>query len=104
ANGDAGTTAGIRVIRPERRDVRMLVVQPGTVQAFESTPIYSRISGYVEKYRHNIGDRVKAGDILIDMWIPDLVEEHAEKVAATMRAEVQIDVAKSVLRAAESKL
>ena len=35
------------------------------------TPVYSRISGYVEKYRYNIGDRVKAGDVLIDMWIPD---------------------------------
>ena len=52
----------------------MTVVQPGTIQAFEVTPVYSRISGYVEKYRYNIGDRVKAGDVLIDMWIPDLVE------------------------------
>ena len=67
-----GKTAGIKVIQPERRDIRMTVVQPGTIQAFEVTPVYSRISGYVEKYRYNIGDRVKAGDVLIDMWIPDL--------------------------------
>ena len=42
----------------------MTVIQPGTIQAFEMTPIYSRIAGYVQKYRYNIGDRVKAGDVL----------------------------------------
>ena len=99
-----GKTAGIRVVRPERRDIRMTVVQPGTIQAFEVTPIYSRISGYVEKYRYNIGDRVKAGDVLLDMWIPDLVEQHGQKSAAVKRAEVQIRVAESALRAAEAKL
>ena len=91
-------------MRPERRDIRMTVVQPGTIQAFEVTPVYSRISGYVQKYRYNIGDRVKAGDVLIDMWIPDLVEQHAQKAAAVKRAEVQIRVAESALRAAEAKL
>ena len=104
AEGGEGKTAGIRVVRPERRDIRMTVVQPGTIQAFEVTPVYSRISGYVEKYRYNIGDRVKAGDVLIDMWIPDLVEQHGQRSAAVKRAEVQIRVTKSALRAAEAKL
>ena len=104
AKSEEGKTAGIRVVQPERRDIRMTVVQPGTIQAFEVTPIYSRISGYVEKYRYNIGDRVKAGDVLLDMWIPDLVEQHAQKAAAVKRAEVQIRVTESALRAAEAKL
>ncbi len=104
ARGEEGKTAGIRVVRPERRDIRMTVVQPGTIQAFEVTPVYSRISGYVEKYGYNIGDRIKAGDVLIDMWVPDLVEAHQQKVAAVHLAEVQIEVAQSALRAAEAKL
>src|SRR5262245_42032903 len=104
ASGEPGQTAGIRVIRPEKRDIRMTVVQPGTIQAFEVTPIYSRISGYVEKYRYNIGDRVKAGDILIDMWIPDYVEQLSQKTAAVKMAEVQIRVSEAALRAAEAKV
>jgi multidrug efflux pump subunit AcrA (membrane-fusion protein) len=99
-----GNTAGIRVVKPERRDIRMTVTQPGTVQAYETTPIYSRISGYIEKYLYNIGDRVKAGDVLVDMWIPDIVEQHGQKAAAVKRAEVQIRVAESALRAADAKL
>ena len=104
AGSEERKTAGIRVIRPERRDIRMTVVQPGTIQAFEVAPIYSRISGYVQKYRSNIGDRVKAGDILVDMWIPDIVEQHAQKQAAVKRADVQIRVAESAQRTAEAKL
>jgi HlyD family secretion protein len=104
ARAEVGKTAGIKVVRPERRDMRMTVIQPGTIQAFEVTPVYSRISGYVEKYRYNIGDRVKAGDVLLDMWIPDLVEQYGQKSAAVKRAEVQIRVVESALRAADAKL
>ncbi len=104
AKSEQGKTAGITVIHPERRDIRMMVVQPGTIEAFETTPIYSRIAGYVQEYRYNIGDRVKDGDVLIDMWIPDLVQTHAQRVAAVHRAEVQIEVTQSSLRAAESRL
>ncbi len=104
AKSEHGKTAGITVIHPERRDIRMNVVQPGTIEAFETTPIYSRIAGYVQEYRHNIGDRVKDGDVLIDMWIPDIVQTHAQRVANVHRAEVQIDVTQSALRAAESNL
>jgi multidrug resistance efflux pump len=101
---EEGATAGIKIIHAERRDMTTRVVQPGTIQAFEVTPVYSRISGYVEKYRFNIGDRVKKGDVLIDMWIPDFVEQHAEKSATVKMAEVQIHVAEATLRAAEARV
>ena len=93
-----------RSLRPERRDIRMRVSQPGTIQAYESTPVYARISGYIDKYHVNIGDRVKAGDPLFTMWIPDLVEALNQKKAAADRAAVQIRVAESVARATQSSL
>ena len=91
-------------MHPEKRDIRMTVVQPGTIQAYEVAPMFSRIAGYVEKYNFNIGDRVKPGDVLLDMWIPDLVEQLGQKSAAVKRAEVQIRVTESALRAAEAKV
>ena len=69
-------------VRIERRDIHMKVDQPGTIQAFETTPIYARIGGYVDKYHVNIGDRVKADSVLLSMWIPDLVEALNQKKAA----------------------
>ncbi len=90
--------------RIERRDIRMKVEQPGTIEAFESTPIFARIGGYVDKYKVNIGDRVKSGDVLLSMWIPDLVEALNQKKAAARRAEVQIRVAESSSKAAQATL
>jgi RND family efflux transporter MFP subunit len=101
---EQGATAGIKVIHAERRDMSSRVVQPGTIQAFEVTPVYSRISGYVQRYLYNIGDRVKKGDVLIEMWIPDYVEQHSEKSAEVKKADVMIRVAQSSLRAAEAKV
>ena len=75
-----------QTIRVQRRDIQMQVIQPGTIQAFEATPVYARINGYVDKYSVNIGDRVKLGDVLLTMWIPDLVETVNQKVAAVDRA------------------
>ncbi|MHC5544813.1 efflux RND transporter periplasmic adaptor subunit, partial [Singulisphaera rosea] len=96
--------SSFEVIKPARRDIRMRVIQPGTVEAFESTPVYSHIAGYVKNYRFNIGDRVKADDVLLDMWIPDIDEQLNQKTAAQKRAEIQIRVAESMLKAAESRL
>jgi RND family efflux transporter MFP subunit len=104
ARSEQGKTSGLQIVQPEKRDIRMTVVQPGTLQAYEETPIYSRIAGYIEKYNFNIGDRVKKGDVLVNMWIPDYVEAHAQKKAAARRAEVQIKVAEAAERAAEAKL
>jgi RND family efflux transporter MFP subunit len=104
SGSEEGSTAGVSVIQPEKRDIRMTIVQPGTIEAFETAPIFSRISGYVHKYNKNIGDRVKKGDILLEMWIPDLVEQLAQKTAAVKRARVQIQVTESALRAAEARV
>lgn len=101
---DGAAASSFQVIHPERRDIRMRVVQPGTVEAFESTPVYSHIAGYVKKYNFNIGDRVKADDVLLDMWIPDIEEQLKQKSAALKRSEIQIRVTESMLRAAESRL
>jgi RND family efflux transporter MFP subunit len=53
---------------------------------------------------YNIGDRVKTGDVLIEMWIPDFVAQLAQKTATVSRAEVRIQVAESALRAADAKV
>jgi HlyD family secretion protein len=103
-SGTEGKTAGSHVEQPERRNIHMNVLQPGTIQAFEVTPIYARIAGYVGNYRYNIGDRVKAGEILLDMRIPDYDEQLGQKTASVKRTEVQIRVAQSSLRAADARL
>ena len=48
------------------------LILPGDVQAWTSTPIYSRVSGYLKAWHVDIGARVKEGQLLADLETPDL--------------------------------
>src|SRR5262249_34738095 len=86
ACGCAGTKAApappassdptVKVVRPQRRTVQRFVSQPGVINAYEQTAIYAKVSGYVLKWHPDIGDRVKKGDVLIELTAPELVEQH----------------------------
>src|ERR1700743_1667309 len=44
---------------------------PGNVQAFNSAPIYARVSGYLKKWYVDIGAKVKAGKLMAEIDVPD---------------------------------
>lgn len=74
---------------------------PGTAEAFEQANIYSRTSGYIAKRSVDIGDHVKAGDLLAEITAPELdyqvAQEHATIVqteAALRQAEANRDIAR----------
>src|SRR5207302_3156364 len=37
---------------------------PGAMQAYVESPIYARTNGYLKKLHHDIGSRVRQGDLL----------------------------------------
>src|SRR5512146_1128475 len=45
---------------------------PGNVQAFEETPIYARVDGYLRQRYVDIGDRVERGQVLAEIDTPEL--------------------------------
>jgi RND family efflux transporter MFP subunit len=97
-DNDVATTAA------QRRDfvpaVRVALVKssgevisvdlPGTTEAFEAASIYSRTSGYVGKRYADIGDRVKAGDLLAEITAPELDHEIAQAQATLLQNEAAL--------------
>src|ERR1700719_1366337 len=67
------------------------VTLPGTTFAFEAASIYARANGYIEKRNVDIGDRVKAGDVLAQLTAPELDHQISQaeatlgQVQATLR-------------------
>src|SRR5579871_2793356 len=105
ASSPAGPAAvEVSVARPTQRTIRYTVEQPGRIQAFEQTPIYARITGYVRKVNVEIGDRVKRGDVLAELEVPDLVEEHARKAALVAQAKIGVIQAEQGERVAEAAI
>jgi RND family efflux transporter MFP subunit len=74
------------------------LVLPGYTAAWHASTIYARVDGYVGKWFVDIGDRVRAGEVLALIETPDL---DAELAAA--RAQLTADQAKVLVRRAETE-
>jgi RND family efflux transporter MFP subunit len=74
----------VRVATVEPNPGIMLVSLPGTTAAFAAADIYARATGYISKRNVDIGDRVKAGDLLAQLAVPELDHQILEN-EATLR-------------------
>jgi HlyD family secretion protein len=92
----------IQITRPVRQTLSCTIEQPGWIQAFEQTPIYAKIPGYLQKVNVEIGTQVHKGDLLAELWVPEMVEELKRKEAAIVQAQAGIEQAEKALRAAEA--
>jgi RND family efflux transporter MFP subunit len=57
------------------------IVLPGNMQAFTLAPIYARTTGYVKVWYHDIGSRVKKGELLAVIETPELDQQLASAKA-----------------------
>src|SRR5271165_4076113 len=48
---------------------------PGRLEAYIRAPIYARVPGYLKSWKHDIGDQVKAGEVLAEIDAPDLDQQ-----------------------------
>lgn len=101
----------VKTTRPERMTFHRVIEQPAWVEAFEVTPIYAKISGYVQDVRADIGTRVRKDDLLAKLWVPEMVEELRQKTEQARQAEkllavaqARIETAKAQVREAEAGL
>lgn len=80
------------------------VVLPGSVQAIQETPIYSRVDGYLKRRLVDLGDRVQAGQVLAEIDTPDLDQQLAQARAALASTEAALAQARSGLLQAQATL
>ena len=67
-----------------------LVSLPGTTSAFATADIFARASGYVGKRNVDIGDRVKAGQLLAEISAPEIDDQIAQAEAALNQSEAAL--------------
>ncbi len=101
--GSSARTA-LRSVTPERRTINRLIRQPGSIQAFEQTPIYAKIPGYVQKWCVDIGDVVHKDDLLAELWIPEEVSKLKLKEAQVQQAHKALAVAQAQLATAKAQV
>ncbi|HLH28483.1 MAG TPA: efflux RND transporter periplasmic adaptor subunit [Acidimicrobiales bacterium] len=92
----------VEVVRPERRTVRRTVEEPGQVEAFEVTAVHANIAGYVRSWGVNIGSRVRKGQVLAELDVPELAAEVEQKRAMIEQAKARRDQAGAAVKVAEA--
>ena len=68
----------VRVANVRQQLGRLHVTLPATTLGFEAANIYARASGYVAKRYVDIGDRVKAGQLLAEITAPEVEAQVAQ--------------------------
>jgi HlyD family secretion protein len=94
-----------RVVKPQRQTVLHPFEQPGfNIEAFQETPIYARIAGYVKKWNVDIGDLVNEGQVLAVLYVPEREVEVEQKQAAVRQAAAQVEQAKAAILLTDAQL
>ncbi|MDR3636757.1 MAG: efflux RND transporter periplasmic adaptor subunit [Isosphaeraceae bacterium] len=94
----------VQVIHPDVRKIVRVVGQPSFVESYEHTSIYPKLIGYIEKWNVDIGDRVKKGETLATLFVPELVEDFGTKKATVKLDEQKVELARKVVEVADADL
>jgi multidrug efflux pump subunit AcrA (membrane-fusion protein) len=99
------------LVQPKLHTITRTVGQPSFIEAFERTSVYPKLVGYIDKWIADIGDKVKKGDVLCKLFVPELVEDFGTKNATVKLDEEKVtlalrlvEVADADVKAAEARL
>lgn len=84
----------VNIVIAQKSDVAAKITLPATIEALQDTPIYARTTGYIAKWTADIGDRVKAGQVLAVIDGPDLDQQLNQSRAALEQARANTQLAK----------
>src|SRR5690242_1833221 len=85
----------VAVVHPTQEKPDEDLVLPGSLQAYEESPIFARTSGYLVKWYKDIGSRVQKGELLAKIDTPEIDQELSQARAARQQTAAQLDLAKS---------
>ncbi len=85
---------------PLRQTLRWITELPGRVLAYESAPIQSKVSGYVEAVEVDLGDRVSKGQTILRIRAPEYQDQLQQKQQLLLQSDAEIQQTESAVIAA----
>ena len=83
----------VTVVGVERSAPNGTLVLPGNIEAVTEAPVLARASGYIQKRYVDIGDRVRAGQLLAEIEAPELDQQVNQARAALDQARAALEQA-----------
>jgi membrane fusion protein, multidrug efflux system len=91
---ERATVPTVAVVYPQSEKPDEELVLPGSLQAFEESPIYARTSGYLVRWYKDIGSKVTKGELLAKIDTPEVDQELNETRATRQQILAQLELAK----------
>src|SRR2546426_943819 len=76
------------------------LVLPGTTRGYQETAIYPRTNGYVKRYLVEIGQPVKAGQLLVEIETPDVDKQLGQTIGTLSQSQAVLGQARANLELA----
>jgi HlyD family secretion protein len=103
ASGSVFAAAPVELVSVQKQDLKITTTQPLSVEAFHIADIGARISGYVSDVLVDIGDRVKAGQPLVRISVPEMEAQLAVLAAEKNQSAANVQSAQAQLKAIHSE-
>src|SRR5579862_1801855 len=102
ARGEPVQTPTVAVARVTLADLSHDLVLTAEFRPFQEIDVHAKVAGYVKTMYVDVGDRVKEGQLLAVLEIPEMVDDLARASAGKRRSDADVLRARDELRRAES--
>jgi RND family efflux transporter MFP subunit len=85
----AAPPAEVGVTSPRRGDIHRFVSLPGTLRANQQVTLHAKVAGYLKSIAVDRGDTVKAGQLIAEIELPEIVAERAKHDAELKIAKLE---------------
>ncbi|HJT88967.1 MAG TPA: efflux RND transporter periplasmic adaptor subunit [Bryobacteraceae bacterium] len=104
---EAGATPGteipiVAVARVSASDLSRRMVLTAEFKPFQEIDVMAKVAGYIKEINVDVGDRVRQGQLLATLEIPEMADDLQRATAAVERSEAEVDRAKDELQRAQS--
>jgi RND family efflux transporter MFP subunit len=93
----------VTVVGVERSAANGTLVLPGNIEAVTEAPVLARASGYIKRRYVDIGDRVKAGQLLAEIEAPELDQQVNQAKAALDQTRAALEQANANLNQGQAQ-
>jgi RND family efflux transporter MFP subunit len=102
AGGPEDTHQQVAVVKAARQDLARGMELSAEFRPYQEIDLHAKVAGYVKAIYVDVGDHVRAGQLIAVLEVPEFAEELAQASASEKRSELDVVRAESEVNRAES--
>src|SRR3989442_459143 len=91
ANVSSSAPANVQVVRPHIGEITRSITLPAEIKAYQQATLYAKVAGYLKTIPVDKGDEVKAGALLAEIEVPELLADLSKYKAEVEVAEIDYE-------------